>query len=80
MSPEFADSMYLLIVGSLYCVMRFAYALRMRRQNHIRFPCVYIEPFELVFADSRIALLCHSLRICVAHAPPESCPFSLLVH
>jgi len=33
-----------------------------------------------VFADSRIALLCHALRICVAHAPPESCPFSLFVH
>jgi len=33
-----------------------------------------------VFADSRIALLCHALRICVAHAPTESCPFSLLVH
>jgi len=33
-----------------------------------------------VFADSRIALWCHALRICVAHAPPESCPFSLLVH
>jgi len=33
-----------------------------------------------VFADSRIALLCHALRICVAHGPPESCPFSLLVH
>jgi len=34
----------------------------------------------LVFADSRIALLFYALRICVAHAPPESCPFSLLVH
>jgi len=33
-----------------------------------------------VFADSRIALLCHALRICVAHAPTEFCPFSLLVH
>jgi len=32
-----------------------------------------------VFADSRITLLCHALRICVAHAPTESCPFSLLV-
>jgi len=32
-----------------------------------------------VFANSRIALLCHALHICVAHAPPESCPFSLLV-
>jgi len=33
-----------------------------------------------VFADSRIALLCHALRICVAHALTESCPFPLLVH
>jgi len=33
-----------------------------------------------VFADSGIRLLCHALRICVAHAPPEFCPFSLLVH
>jgi len=31
-----------------------------------------------VFADSKIALLCHTLRICVAHAPTESCPFCLL--
>ena len=31
-----------------------------------------------VFADSRITLLCHALRICVAHAPTESCPFSCL--
>jgi len=28
-----------------------------------------------VFADGRIALLCHALRKCVAHAPPKSCPF-----
>jgi len=27
----------------------------------------------IVFADSRIALLCHALRICVAHVPTESC-------
>jgi len=33
-----------------------------------------------VFANSRIGLLCHVLRICVAHALPESCPFSPLVH
>jgi len=33
-----------------------------------------------VFADSRIALLCHALRICVAHVQTEFCPFSLLVH
>ena len=33
-----------------------------------------------VFADSRIALLCCALCICVAHAPTESCLFFLLVH
>jgi len=33
-----------------------------------------------VFTDSRIALLCNALCICVAHAPPECCPFSLLIH
>ena len=32
-----------------------------------------------VFADSRIRLLYHALRICVAHALPESCPSFLLV-
>jgi len=39
--------MYLLIVGSDYCVMRFAYALHMRRQNLVLSPCLYTEPFEL---------------------------------
>ena len=33
-----------------------------------------------VFADSEIALPCHALRVCVAHAPAKSCPFSLLVY
>jgi len=33
-----------------------------------------------IFADSRIAFLCHALRICIAHAPTKSCPFSLFVH
>jgi len=32
-----------------------------------------------VFADSRIRLLCHVLRIWVAHVPSESCSFPLLV-
>ena len=40
--------MYLLIVGSHYCVIRFAYALHMRQQNLVPFPCLYIEFFELV--------------------------------
>ena len=43
--------MYLLIVGSYYCVMRFACALHMRQQNLqnlVPFPCLYIELFELV--------------------------------
>jgi len=33
-----------------------------------------------VFTDSRIILLYYALHICVAHAPTESCPLSLLVH
>ena len=40
--------MYLLIVGSHYCVMRFAYALHMCQHNFVPFPCLYIEFFELV--------------------------------
>jgi len=39
---------YLLIVGSHYCVMRITYALHMRQQNLVPFPCLYIEFFELV--------------------------------
>jgi len=35
---------------------------------------------DFEFADSRIALLCHTLRICVAHAPPELRPFPWLVY
>ena len=41
-------SMYLLIVGSHYCVMRFAYALHMCRQDLVPLSCLYTEPFELV--------------------------------
>ena len=42
--------MYLLIVRSHYCVIRFAYALRMRQQNLVLFACsgLYIELFKLV--------------------------------
>ena len=40
--------MYLLIVGSYYCVMRFAYALHMCRQNLVLVFCLYTEPLELV--------------------------------
>jgi len=40
--------MYLLIVGSHYGVMRFAYVLHMRQQNLVLFPCLYLELFELV--------------------------------
>ena len=42
--------MYLLIVGSDDCVMRFEYELHMRLQNLqvFSFPALYIEPFELV--------------------------------
>jgi len=35
---------YLLIVGSDYCVMRFAYALHMRCQNLVLHSCLYTEP------------------------------------
>jgi len=40
--------MYLLMVGSHYCVMCLAYALHMCQQNLVPFPCLYIEFFELV--------------------------------
>jgi len=40
--------MYLLIVGSHYCAMRFAYALHMCQQNFVPLPYLYIEFFELV--------------------------------
>ena len=33
-----------------------------------------------VYADIRIALLCHALRKCVIHVPSKFCLFSLLVH
>ena len=42
------DDPYLLIVGSHYCVVHFAYTLHMRQQNLVSFPCLYIEVFELV--------------------------------
>jgi len=41
---------------------------------------VALAPDTHVIADSRIGLLCHALHICVADAPPESCPSVLLVH
>jgi len=34
------DPMYLLKVGSDYCVMPFAYALHMRRQNLVLLSCL----------------------------------------
>jgi len=40
--------MCLLIVGSEYCVMCFAYALHMRQQYLVLFPCLYTEFFELL--------------------------------
>jgi len=39
--------MYLRIAGSDYCVMRFAYALHMCRQNHVPLSCLYTKPCEL---------------------------------
>jgi len=47
-SPRLGRPMYLLIVGSEYCVMCFAYALHMRQHNLVLFPCLHIELFELV--------------------------------
>jgi len=40
--------MYLLIVGSHCCVVRFAYALHMCRHNLVLLSCLYTEPFKLV--------------------------------
>ena len=42
------DPMYLLKVGSDYCVMCLAYALHVRRQNLVRLSSLYTKPFELV--------------------------------
>ena len=47
-SAPACDDPYLLIVGSQYCIMRFAYALHVRRQNFVPFPCLYTKPFEFV--------------------------------
>ena len=47
-APDDPSSMYLLIIGSHYCVMRFAYAMHMHKQNLVLVPCLYIELFELV--------------------------------
>ena len=41
------------------------------------FRMIFYSKVTSVFADSRIALLCYALRICVAHAPTESCPFKV---
>ena len=43
---------YLLIVGSDYCVMCFPYALHIRRQHLVLVSCLYTEPFELVLKSS----------------------------
>ena len=51
--------MYLLIVGSHYCVMHFAYALHMCRQNLVLFACLYIKLFELVIKN-HLPLLHHA--------------------
>ena len=45
---NFGRPMYLLIVGSHYCFMYFAYALHMRQQNLVLLSRLYTEPFELV--------------------------------
>jgi len=43
-----SKTLYLLIVGSYYCVMFFAYALHVRQQNLVLFPCLYIDLLEVV--------------------------------
>jgi len=40
--------MYLLIAGSDFCVMRFAYALHLRSQNLVPLSCLYVKPFDPV--------------------------------
>jgi len=44
--------LYLLILGSHYCVMHFVHALHMRCQNLVLISCLYLEPFELVIKSS----------------------------
>jgi len=55
--------MYLLIVGSHYCGMRFAYALHMCQQNFAPFPCLYIEFFELVIFHYCTTPPCHKIDL-----------------
>ena len=58
--------MYLLIVGSHYCVVRFAYALHVRQHYHVLFPYLYIEPFELVIEvifHYCTTPLCHKINL-----------------
>jgi len=57
--------MYLLIVGSHYCVVRFAYVLHTRQQNLVPFPCLYIELFELVIFVCVCVCVCVCARVCV---------------
>jgi len=87
--PSVCNAVGLLILLQLCPV--FTFIQELMTQNHELFTHTLVlqcSPSTLsrqpqtthVFADSRIALLCHALRICVAHAPTESCPFSLSVH
>jgi len=46
--------MYLLIVGSDYCVLRFAYALHNRR-NLVLLSCLYTEP---LYTENLVLLSC----------------------
>ena len=62
----------------------FSSVLYRRRRVSPRQPesleCLSHTEVNSEFADSKIVLLCRALRICVAHAPTESCPFCLLVN
>jgi len=68
---------FITIKSSLVPLIEVLYA-----QIYFRFEIslILLTSSSFIFCESRIALLCHALRVCVAHAPTESCPFSLLVH
>jgi len=86
--PSVCNAVVLLILLKLRPVFTFPQRLMTKRLWIIyTYTCspmfsidVVASALDNVFADSRIALLCHALCICVARAPTESWPFSLLVH
>ena len=78
--PFVCNAVGLLIVLKLCPVFTFLQQLMEKTIVSYLHIHLFSNVLHRLFADSRIALLCHALRICVAHAPTESCPFSLLVH